>query len=103
MQLKTWLIILIFLETSYLLIFGELPNSEQLQKFEEDIKAESLVDEEMKKILDGFPSAAHPMGVISALTSALTSFNPNSVNVNSEKEIFVVQILAKFLSWFLGP
>ena len=60
-----------FLEVAYLLIFGELPNREQLDKFHTEIKQESHVDEEMKKILDGFPKSAHPMGVLSSLTSAL--------------------------------
>lgn len=87
-----------FLEVAYLLIFEELPNKEQLEKFHNDIKAESHVDEEMKKILDGFPKSAHPMGVLSSLTSALIAFNPGSVNVGSEKEMYeaIVRILAKF-------
>lgn len=95
-----------FLEVAYLLIFGALPNKEQLDKFHQDIKAESHVDEEMKKILDGFPKSAHPMGVLSSLTSALIAFNPTSVNVSSEKEMYwaIVRILAKFpvlVAWTL--
>lgn len=87
-----------FLEVAYLLIFGELPNQAQLNQFHEDIKAESHVDEEMKKIIDGFPKSAHPMGVIASLTSALIAFNPSSVNVTSEKEMYyaIVRLLAKF-------
>ena len=87
-----------FLEVAYLLIFGELPNSDELSKFHADIKEESRVDEEMKKILDGFPKSAHPMGVLSSLTSALIAFNPTSVNVSSEKDMYhaIVRILAKF-------
>ncbi len=87
-----------FLETAYLLIFGELPTKEQLSKFDKDIKAESHVDEDMKKILDGFPKSAHPMGVLSALTSALIAFNPTSVNVDSEEDMYntIVKLLAKF-------
>lgn len=87
-----------FLEVAYLLIFGELPNEEQLDKFHNDIKEESQVDEEVKKILDGFPKAAHPMGVLSSLTSALTAFNPSSVDVSSEKDMYnaIVKILGKF-------
>ena len=65
-----------FLEVAYLLIFGELPTAEQLDKFDADIKAEAHVDEDIKKILDAFPKTAHPMGVLSSLTSALTAFNP---------------------------
>ena len=87
-----------FLEVAYLLIFGELPTSEQLSKFDADIKSESHVDEDMKKILDGFPKSAHPMGVLSALTSALIAFNPSSVNVDSEEDMYktIVKLLAKF-------
>ena len=87
-----------FLEVAYLLIFGELPTAEQFTKFEEDIKAESHVDEDIKKILDGFPKSAHPMGVLSSLTSALIAFNPSSVNVDSEEEMYaaIVKILGKF-------
>ncbi|HEX8563167.1 MAG TPA: citrate synthase [Flavobacterium sp.] len=88
-----------FLEVSYLLIFGELPTTEELQKFEEDIRKYTLVNEEMKNIIDGFPKTAHPMGVLSALTSALTAFNPKSVNVENEKEMYeaVCKTMAKFL------
>lgn len=87
-----------FLEVAYLLIFGELPNKEQLDRFHADIKQESHVDEEMKKILDGFPKSAHPMGVLSSLTSALIAFNPSSVDVRSEEAAYnaIVRIMAKF-------
>jgi len=87
-----------FLEVAYLLIFGELPSQEELDKFHKDIKAESHVDEDMKKILDGFPKSAHPMGVLSALTSALIAFNPSSVNVDSDEDMYntIVKLLAKF-------
>ena len=87
-----------FLEVAYLLIFGELPNAEELEKFHEDIKEQAHVDEDVKKIIDGFPKAAHPMGVLSSLTSALVAFNPASVNVDSEEEMYnaIVRILGKF-------
>jgi len=86
-----------FLEVAYLLIFGELPTKEQNDKFHNDIKAESVVDEDIKRILDAFPKSAHPMGVISSLTSALTAFNPSSVNVDSEEDMYksVVRLLGK--------
>ena len=87
-----------FLEVAYLLIFGELPNQEQLDKFQADIKRHSVVDDDVKKILDAFPKTAHPMGVLASLTSALTAFNPSSVNVNSEEDMYhaIVRILGKF-------
>lgn len=88
-----------FLEVSYLIIFGELPSAERLIQFENDIRKFTLVSEEMKIILDGFPRTAHPMGVLSALTSALTAFNPKSVNAENEKEMYdaVCKTMAKFL------
>jgi citrate synthase len=87
-----------FLEVAYLLIFGELPTAEELTKFHDDIKDQAHVDEDVKKILDGFPKTAHPMGVLSSLTSALVAFNPASVNVDSEEEMYnaIVRILGKF-------
>jgi len=87
-----------FLEIAYLLIFGELPTQEQLDKFHSDIREKSIVDDDVKKILDAFPKTAHPMGVLSSLTSALTAFNPSSVNVDSDEDMYnsVVKILGKF-------
>ncbi|MEW4923038.1 citrate synthase [Algibacter sp. 2305UL17-15] len=95
-----------FLEVVYLLIFGELPTKEKLDKFDNDIKAHSVVDDDVKKILDAFPRSAHPMGVLSSLTSALTAFYPSTVDVNSEEEMYkaIVRIMAKFpvlVAWTL--
>ncbi len=87
-----------FLEVAYLLIFGELPTQDQLNKFHSDIKKHSVVDDDIKKIIDAFPKTAHPMGVLASLTSALTAFNPSSVNVDSEEDMYnaIVRILGKF-------
>ncbi|WP_179354579.1 citrate synthase [Winogradskyella vidalii] len=87
-----------FLEVVFLLIFGELPNKKKLDKFHEDIKSHSVVDDDLKKILDAFPKSAHPMGVLSSLTSALTAFYPSSVDVSSEEAMYnsIVTILGKF-------
>ena len=86
-----------FLEVAFLLIFGELPTQEQRIKFHNDIKENSIVDEDIRKILDAFPKSAHPMGVLSSLTSALTAFNPGSVNVESEEDMYksVVKLMGK--------
>ena len=88
-----------FLEVCYLLIFGELPTKAQLGEFETQIRKHTLVNEEMKSIIDGFPKTAHPMGVLSALTSALTAFNPKAVNPDNKKELYeaVCKTLGKFL------
>jgi citrate synthase len=88
-----------FLEVCYLLIFGELPTAEQLQEFESHIRRYTLVNEEMKSIIDGFPKTAHPMGVLSALTSALIAFNPKAVNPEHPDELYeaVCKLMGKFL------
>ena len=65
-----------FLEVAYLLIFGELPNKQQLEKLVYDIQDNAIIDEDLKKILVSFPRSAHPMGILSSLTSALIAFNP---------------------------
>jgi citrate synthase len=87
-----------FLEVAYLLIFGELPTKAQLTKFQSDIHKESLVDEDLKLILKSFPRSAHPMGALASLTSALTAFNPESVDIDSEQDMYeaIVTIMAKF-------
>ncbi|MDA9646763.1 citrate synthase [Flavobacteriaceae bacterium] len=72
-----------FLEVAYLLIFGELPNLQQLDKFHSDINSETIVDDDIRKILDAFPKTAHPMGVLSSLTSALTAFNPSNDQISN--------------------
>jgi len=88
-----------FLEVAYLVIFGELPTKTQITQFETDIRKYTLVNEEMKNIIDGFPKTAHPMGVLASLTSALTAFNPKVVNVDNEKEMYeaVCKTMGKFL------
>ena len=93
-----------FLEVAYLLILGELPTKDQLVKFHSDIKDKAIVDDDVRKILDAFPKTAHPMGILSSLTSALTAFNPSSVNVDSDEEMYraIVKIMGKLpvlVSW----
>jgi len=93
-----------FLEVAYLLIFGELPTQEQHDAFLIEIKEESYVDEDLKKILESFPKSAHPMGVLSSLTSGLTAFNPSSVDVNADDQIYnaIVRLMGKLpilVSW----
>lgn len=63
-----------FMETSYLLLYGELPTREQLHGFEEDIKHHTLLDEGMKKLFDGFPRHSHPMAVLCGMCAALSAF-----------------------------
>ena len=75
-----------FLEVSYLLIYGELPLENELINFTEEISKHTLVHEDVKSILDGFPSKSHPMGVLSSLVSSLTAFYPKSLDPNRSSE-----------------
>src|SRR5690606_5609332 len=68
-----------FLEVAYLLIYGKLPNQQEFDNFNNKIKEHWLIHEDMKKIIDGFPSQAHPMGVLSSLATSLTAFFPKSL------------------------
>jgi citrate synthase len=94
-----------FLEVAYLLIFGELPTQQQYDKFTHDIKTHTLVHEDIKKILDGFPSTAHPMGVLASLFCSQTAFYPESLDPNRSAEgvyLSIVRSLAKmptFAAW----
>ena len=104
-----------FLEVCYLLIFGELPTKQQLDKFQFDINKESLVDEHVKEIFHIFPKSAHPMSVLSSLTSAMIAFSPEnetklslkeSAKSENDKILYnsTVKLLAKFpilSSWTL--
>ena len=104
-----------FLEVAYLLIYGDLPSKSEIQKFQEDIREEALVDEDLKQIFKSFPKSAHPMGVLSSLTSALIAFNPlNETKISlkdtastTEKDkmyLSTIRLLAKFpimSSWTL--
>ena len=75
-----------FLEVAFLLIYGNLPTTEELDKFKNDISKHTLVHEDVKAILDGFPSKSHPMGVLSSLVSSLTAFYPKSLDPNRSAE-----------------
>lgn len=87
-----------FVEVMYLLIRGELPTQEELDKFVADITEYNHVSEDLIKILDAFPSSAHPMGVLTSLTAALSAFNPKCVDVSSPDDMYraAVTLLGKF-------
>src|SRR5690554_1669337 len=94
-----------FLEVSYLLIYGDLPTPEEFENFSREITLHTLVHEDIKKILDGFPSVAHPMGVLSSLICSLTAFYPKSIKPNRTEEetnLSIIRLLAKmptFVAW----
>ena len=94
-----------FLEVAYLLIYGELPSKTVLEQFSGDISRHTLVNEDIKKILDGFPSSAHPMGVLSSMVTAQTAFYPSSLDPNRSKDeidLGIIRLIAKmptFAAW----
>ncbi|WP_215223701.1 citrate synthase [Echinicola shivajiensis] len=94
-----------FLEVSYLLIYGELPTQTEYDQFAKEITTHTLVHEDIKKMLDGFPSVAHPMGVLSSLICSLTAFYPTSLDPNRTKEeinLSIIRLMAKmptFAAW----
>ncbi len=87
-----------FLEVAYLLINGALPTQEQLDTFTNNIRRRTLVNEDMRKIFDGFPVNAHPMGVMAALASTLATFYPESIDPNRSPEainLTITRLMAK--------
>ncbi|TKI70858.1 citrate synthase [Sulfurimonas crateris] len=75
-----------FLDTAYLLINGELPSKSELDDFALEMKKRSFVHEGVKKLFDSFPDAAHPMAILSAGVSALSTFYFDHLNIKDEKE-----------------
>ena len=86
-----------FLEVAYLLIYGELPTAAQLENFTEQIKVHTLLREEMRRFFTGFPTDAHPMAVLAAAVSALSTFYQDSLDPfdRDQVEISTVRLLAK--------
>ncbi|MDQ2709907.1 MAG: citrate synthase [Actinomycetota bacterium] len=86
-----------FAETSYLLIYGELPTAEELASFTDDIRRHTLLHEDLKRFFDGFPRDAHPMPVLSSAVSALSTFYQDSLDPFDEAavELSTVRLLAK--------
>ena len=86
-----------FLEVAYLLIFGELPTAAQYETFETDVRRHTMVNEDMRKIFDGFPVNAHPMGVLSSLISAMSAFYPDSYDDKApdQTDMHIIRLMAK--------
>ncbi len=87
-----------FLEVAYLIIYGELPKAEQLEHWRNDITYHTLIHEDFKVLLEGFPSNSHPMGVLSSLVTSLTAFYPESldpVRSSNEVDMSIIRLMAK--------
>ena len=86
-----------FLETSYLLMNGNLPTASELAKFETDIQVHTMVHEDLRRFFDGFPRDAHPMPVLSSAVSALSTFYQDSLDPFDPRhvEISTIRLMAK--------
>ncbi len=86
-----------FLEVSYLLVYGELPNKEQLDGFAARITCHTLLHEDLRRFFGGFPAEAHPMAVLSSAVSALSTFYQDSLDPFDREhvEISTVRLMAK--------
>lgn len=87
-----------FLEVAYLIIYGELPTADELDQWTQDITYHTLIHEDFKVLLEGFPSNAHPMGVLSSLVTSLTAFYPESldpVRSSDEVRMSIIRVIAK--------
>ncbi|MDP5051728.1 MAG: hypothetical protein NWP62_02395, partial [Candidatus Planktophila sp.] len=86
-----------FLEVSYLLIYGSLPTTSELEDFQNEVTRHTLLHEDLRWFFDGFPRDAHPMAVLSSAVSALSAFYQDSLDPFDKQhvEISTVRLLAK--------
>ena len=86
-----------YLETACLLIYGELPTRAQLDEFRYAIRKHTLLHEDAKRFFDAFPKDAHPMGVLSSVVSALSTFYPDSTDPHDPEQVqlSIVRLMAK--------
>ena len=86
-----------FVETAYLLIYGQLPNAAALSAWEERLSRHTLIHEDLKNIFHAMPQNAHPMSVLAASVSALSTFYQDSLNPHDDAqvELSTVRLLAK--------
>lgn len=86
-----------FVEVCYLLIYGDLPSKAQLESFSDAITRHTLIHEDMKRFYDGFPRDAHPMAILSSVTSALYTFYQDWDDPKDERcqNIGIIRLLAK--------
>jgi citrate synthase len=84
-----------FVETSYLLIYGELPTKTQLKEFSTLLTYHSMLHEDMRHLFDGFPSAAHPMAILSSMVSALSAYYPDSIEPDTSNHHHIARLISK--------
>ena len=86
-----------FIETAYLLIYGHLPTRDEAQKWDHLLTRHSMIHEDMRRFFDGYPMTAHPMAILSAMVTSLSSFYPYALNAKADeyRDITIVRLIAK--------
>jgi len=86
-----------FVETAYLLIYGELPKEQELKDWSKKLTRHSLLHEDMKHFFEGFPATAHPMAILSAMVSGLSSYYPGALDVDNvaQRDITIARLVSK--------
>src|SRR3954454_24543772 len=86
-----------YLEVAYLIVNGELPNKEQLEKWTHDITIHTFVHENIKEFLQGFRHDAHPMGMLLSAIGALSTFYPQAKDLDNDNERYwaTIRLIAK--------
>ncbi|GAB4465820.1 MAG: citrate synthase [Burkholderiaceae bacterium] len=86
-----------YLETCYLLLYGELPNVAQKADFVKRVTSHTMVHEQMQFFMRGFRRDAHPMAVLTGLVGALSAFYPDSMNLHDpwQREVSAIRLIAK--------
>lgn len=86
-----------YLEVAWLLIYGELPTADELAEFDDRIRRHTLLHEDLKRFFDALPHSAHPMSVLSAGVSALSTYYEDSSNPKDPQavELSTIRLLAK--------
>jgi citrate synthase len=86
-----------FVETAYLLIYGNLPNRSELEKFSQLLTRHSMIHEDMRRFFDGYPITAHPMAILSAMVTSLSSYYPYALNAKSDeyRDITIARLMGK--------
>jgi citrate synthase len=86
-----------FVETAYLLIYGSLPNRSELEKFSGLLTRHSMIHEDMRRFFDGYPLSAHPMAILSAMVTSLSSYYPYALNAKADeyRDITIARLMGK--------
>ncbi len=80
-----------FTDVCYLLIYGRLPNQQELSKFRDELTYHTLIHEDMKKFFEGYPPTAHPMGIIASMIASMSAYYPAEEDIDQH----IIRLLAK--------